>query len=157
MAFHSFLNERIVCEMKSKQDSTVCPYSPMKSPSGGMGCVLPILWWVEWSAFRCMCMTRMLEVFTPLWRNTYLAIPIEFCEGQFGSLSHQSTPKRRDSQHHNQPLLVNRCWHLAGVLSSFPLLICSRSVWDHSLLAVFSPRHRQASHRCSCLWGVVHQ
>ena len=85
------------------------------------------------------------------------AIPIELCEGQFGSLSHQSTPKRRDSQHDNQQLLVNRCWHLVGVLSSFPLLICSRSVWDHSLLAVFSPRHRQASHRCSCLWGVVHQ
>ena len=43
MTLHSFLKERIVCEMKSKQDSTVCPYSPMKSPSGGMGCVLPIL------------------------------------------------------------------------------------------------------------------
>ena len=41
MTLHSFLKERIVCEMKSKQDSTVCPYSPMKSPSGGMGCVYP--------------------------------------------------------------------------------------------------------------------
>ena len=38
--------------MKSKQDSTVCPYSLMRLPSGGMGCVYPPVWRIEWSAFH---------------------------------------------------------------------------------------------------------